>query len=308
MEVNFGGGDDIARIIGDIDEGIVLDLDGGEGEDTLDLSEVTPGSTVDLSNVTGFETIIGSEGVDIINGGAEANVVNAQGGDDTVAGGAGDDELVGNLGNDEVRGEEGDDLLVWNNGDGSDLLNGGEGDDRVQVNFQNSTDLSDTDLQNDDEATIAGDGAGGITFNRVAVNGQNVNGLFQLDIEETETVEVNFGGGMDVARIIGDIDEGIALDLDGGDGIDALSFAELNVEDDDEGVEINLGTGEIASIKGAASESTAANFEFVIGSDANDAIVGSDQSNIIQGGEGTDDLTGGGGVDLFVFQLSLIHI
>ena len=107
---------------------------------------------------------------------------------------------------------------------------------------------------------------------------------------------------MDVARIIGDIDEGIALDLDGGDGIDVLSFAELNVEDDDEGVEFNLGTGEIASIKGAASESTAANFEFVIGSDANDAIVGSDQSNIIQGGEGTDDLTGGGGVDLFVFQ------
>ncbi|MEL7471662.1 MAG: iron-regulated protein frpC, partial [Pseudomonadota bacterium] len=129
-----------------------------------------------LNTFINIENINGSSVAgDVIIGDDIANVINGLGGDDTINGGDGNDTLLGNLGDDTVFGEEGDDLLIWNNGDGSDLLNGGEGDDRVQVNFQQNTDLSDTDLQNDDVATIVDDGEGGITFNRTEVNGQSVN-------------------------------------------------------------------------------------------------------------------------------------
>ncbi|MEM1046979.1 MAG: calcium-binding protein, partial [Pseudomonadota bacterium] len=314
LDVNFGGGTDTARVIDDAAANIKLDLNGGDGIDTLDLSEVNSGNGgVDFDLASGefaeingdasddkaanFENVIGTDGADNITGNDLANDIQGGAANDTMKGGEGDDTLVGNTGNDEVFGEEGDDLLIWNNGDGSDLLNGGEGDDTVQVNFQQSSDLSDTDLQNDDVATIADDGAGGITFNRVEVNGQSVNGLFQLDIEETETLDVNFGGGEDTARILGFADRDIKLELDGGDGVDTLDLSQLDLGRDARGVNFDLESGDFKAIAGEPSDDVAVNFENVIGTDGKDRITGNDLANLIQGGAGEDTLRGGKGDD-----------
>lgn len=294
LETNFGGGDDTAQIVDTVLEEIKLDLNGGDGIDTLDLARAAGGVDVDLaagtvegSKAVNFENVIGTEFDDKITGDDQDNVISGLGGVDTIYGGDGNDILVANKGNDFVFGEDGDDLLVWNNGDGSDLMDGGADHDRVQVNF--NTDLVNNDLQNKDVAEFSVTPEG-VQFARVELNDQAVNGLFQLDIRNTEVLETNFGGGDDAAQIVDNVLEEIELDLDGGDGIDTLDLSRAS-----DGVDVDLNTGTLGD------SSTAVNFENVIGTDFNDVISGDDQDNVIQSGSGLDILTGGAGADTFVF-------
>ncbi|MEM7507101.1 MAG: calcium-binding protein [Pseudomonadota bacterium] len=293
LETNFGAGDDAARIVGDVLDEIRLDLDGGAGTDTLDFAQANAAIDVDLAagtagsaDIQGFENVIGTEFDDVIEGDDQDNVISGLGGVDSLFGGEGNDILVANKGDDFVFGGVGDDLLVWNNGDGSDLMDGGAGFDRVQVNF--NTDLVNDDLQNKDvaEFSVTPDG---VQFARVELNDQAINGLFQLDIRETEALETNFGDGDDTARIVDDVLDEITLDLDGGDGVDLLDLSQAAA-----GIEVDLATG-------ALDTSTAINFEDVTGTDFNDVIRGDGRDNVIRGGVGNDTLAGGDGADNFVF-------
>ncbi len=195
-----------------------------------------------LDGAAGDDLVLGNFGDDLLSGGA---------GDDRIDGGFGDDVIVGNTGNDLMRGGFGDDLMVWNNGDGSDAIDGGFGDDRMQVNFQ--TNLVDTDLQNDDVAEISADGA--IRFARTELNGQSEAGLFQLEIVRTETLEVNFGGGSDTARLSGAVASEIALELDGGaDVAGGQGFTLVNTAA--EGVALGAG-GALADLDAVLAEAEA---------------------------------------------------
>ena len=297
---NFGGGDDKAVITGDVLNEIKLDLDGGDGVDTLDLSQAAEAVKVNLkkgtlndSHAQNFENVVGTAFDDKIRGDKEDNVLSGQDGEDKLFGKGGDDTIIGNKGNDEMFGGRGDDLLVWNNGDGSDLMDGGKGYDVQQVNFD--TDLVNNDLQNDDVAEFSVTDEG-IQFARIEVNGQTERGLFQLDIRNTEVQETNFGGGDDKAVITGDVLNEIKLDLDGGDGVDTLDFGQASGP-----VSVNLETGSIEIDNGAGQDASAINFENVTGTDSNDVIIGNDQDNVIRGGSGNDIMSGGEGADTFVF-------
>ncbi|MEM8693307.1 MAG: iron-regulated protein frpC, partial [Pseudomonadota bacterium] len=66
QETNFGGGKDKAVITGDVLNEIKLDLDGGDGVDTLDLSQAAEAvkvnlkkGTLDDSHIENFENVIG---------------------------------------------------------------------------------------------------------------------------------------------------------------------------------------------------------------------------------------------------------
>jgi Ca2+-binding RTX toxin-like protein len=300
LETNFGGGDDTAVLKGGVLDEIKLNLDGGAGIDTLDLSELSDAAQVNLvhgtlngSAVTGFENIIGTEFNDLIKGNATANVVSGLGGEDKIFGRAGDDTLIGGKGDDKVYGGAGDDLLVWNNGDGSDLMVGGKGVDQVQVNFD--TDLVNDDLQNKDVAEFSTT-AQGVQFARIEVNDQTERGLFQLDIRKTEALETNFGGGNDTAVIVGNVLAEIELDLDGGEGVDTLDFGQSSGP-----IAVDLASGAIEIDNGPGQDATAVNFENVTGTAGNDFIFGNDQNNVIRGGAGNDVMIGGAGADSFVF-------
>lgn len=301
LETNFGGGDDKAVIKGDVLNDIYLDLDGGDGVDTLDLSKASQGVVVDVkagkvaeSTAKNFENVVGTEFDDTIKGDRQDNEISGLDGSDKIFGRSGDDTLVGGKGDDIVNGGQGDDALVWNNGDGSDRMNGGKGDDLVQVNFD--TDLVNDDLQNKDVAEFSVTKKG-VEFARIEVNDQTERGLFQLDIRNTETLETNFGGGDDKAVIVDNVLEEIVLDLDGGDGIDLIDFSQAA-----SAVEVDLGAGTVAA-EGAKYASTAVNFENITGTDFDDTIVGNDQDNVIRGGAGNDVLSGGEGADTFLFFL-----
>ncbi|MEL7139341.1 MAG: calcium-binding protein, partial [Pseudomonadota bacterium] len=91
VETNFGGGDDTAVLIGSVLEESRLELDGGDGFDVLDLSQLDEGVEVDVENGTvgnlsfkNFEKIIGTDFDDIIL--ADDAVEDVEGGDgiDTV--------------------------------------------------------------------------------------------------------------------------------------------------------------------------------------------------------------------------------
>lgn len=299
LETNFGGGDDTAVIKDGVLEKIYLDLDGGDGVDTLDLSQVYDGVDVNLksgklnqSTAENFENVIGTEYDDKIKGDKQDNEISGLGGDDKIFGKSGDDTLVGGKGEDTVNGGRGDDDLVWNNGDGSDLMNGGKGNDLVQVNFD--TDLVNDDLQNKDVAEFSVSQKG-VEFARTEVNDQTERGLFDLDIRNTETLETNFGGGDDKAAIVDTVLDKIVLDLDGGEGVDLLDFSQAA-----SAVDVDLDAGTLSSVGGTIT-STAVDFESVNGSGFDDVIDGNDQDNVIRGGAGNDTMTGGEGADTFVF-------
>ncbi|MEE9454407.1 MAG: calcium-binding protein [Paracoccaceae bacterium] len=150
----------------------------GENGDTLDLSDITSTGeiTIDLSgangatitqgnttvsNLKGFENVIGSAQNDVITGDLSGNALFGNDGDDEIDGGAGHDDIHGGKGNDTIDGGKGadfiydngaeqpfqagddlseylDNLLAYdggldaeNNPTGNDVINGGDGSDKI---------------------------------------------------------------------------------------------------------------------------------------------------------------------------------
>jgi hypothetical protein len=114
-----------------------IELDLGEGEDTVDLTHAGSGVTVDLYSDTvgsleilNAEHIIGTTGADDITGNDENN------------------RIVGGGGIDEIDGGGGDDIIYNGDNKGSDdnakeTLNGGDGDDTYYIGVGDT--VSDSD-------------------------------------------------------------------------------------------------------------------------------------------------------------------
>lgn len=133
-------------IFGGLSSGLVNEiLDGGLGNDTLDttlfngqyeINMVTGVTNFSYESVLNFEnlrtgdggdTIIGTNGANVIDSGAGNDSVNAQQGNDVVFGGLGDDMLRGRDGNDTLDGGADGDIL--DGGLGRDFMTGGDGND-----------------------------------------------------------------------------------------------------------------------------------------------------------------------------------
>ena len=101
LETNFGGGDDTAVIVDTVLDEIVLDLDGGDGVDTLDLSQAAAAVAVNLeegtvggSKAENFENVTGTAFDDTITGDEQDNVIRGGAGNDVMLGGEGADTFV----------------------------------------------------------------------------------------------------------------------------------------------------------------------------------------------------------------------
>ncbi|VEF09779.1 VCBS protein [Pseudomonas fluorescens] len=111
-------------------------LDGGSGLDTASYAHATAGVTVNLSlltgqntlgagtdTLTGIENLIGSNFNDSLTGDGNNNVINGGLGNDFLNGGAGDDLLIGGMGNNTLTGGAGADTFEWLKGNsGHDLI------------------------------------------------------------------------------------------------------------------------------------------------------------------------------------------
>jgi hemolysin type calcium-binding protein len=154
LTANLGGGNDTVRLGNSLPP---LDINGGEGSDTLDLSprsgvtanlsasEVVPGVTS-----TSVENVTGTPKDDTLTGDAAANVLTGDGGTDNIRGGDGGDTL-------DATGSNGTMLL---GGAGADTFVGGASTQILALD-----DTADKITCSDDRTDIvtANLGAGGVT-------------------------------------------------------------------------------------------------------------------------------------------------
>jgi Ca2+-binding RTX toxin-like protein len=104
----------------------VLDLNANGGDDTFASAGAIAalGLRADVEGADGNDTLDGSDAADLLDGGA---------GDDRITP---DDNPAGTL--DDARGGDGNDTIVWNGGDDDDLNEGGAGEDVSLINGANA--------------------------------------------------------------------------------------------------------------------------------------------------------------------------
>ncbi len=186
---------------------LVINVDGGNGEDTLlgsgSLAASLNGGHGDDSIVGGglADTLVGDDGQDSINGGAGNDSINAGDGQDTVDGGIGDDTILGGDGQDSIDGGVGNDNITSD--DGSDTVNGGDGNDTLNgmagadsIDGQNGNDsilggAGDDTLLGGSGADIADGQAGNDLEFAEAATGQAVTALIS-----TTAFFTNFDNGV----------------------------------------------------------------------------------------------------------------
>jgi Ca2+-binding RTX toxin-like protein len=116
-----------------------VSLEGGAGNDRLQLEGFGPDVRGTLNGGAGNDTIIGGDGVDQIHGGKGKDHIHGGTGSDHIHGGAGKDYIAGDRGNDQLHGGTDKDHLSGDIGDdhlfgdeGNDYLAGGMGADGLR--------------------------------------------------------------------------------------------------------------------------------------------------------------------------------
>jgi Ca2+-binding RTX toxin-like protein len=233
------------------------------------------------------QTIIGTNGDDVLVGTKYADEIYGLDGSDTLIGGGGNDRLFGGAGADWLDG-----------GAGADVLDGGDGEDTVS--YMNSPSSWGVVVDLDTGTGHSGDAEGDIYIGIEDVIGSRFNDLIAGTAADNvlsgwEGNDTLIGRAGD-DRLYGDIgndwlDGGVGADLlDGGDGSDWITYASSSA-----GVTANLNTG--LGFGGEAQGDTYVSIENIEGSAFADSLIGNAGDNSLWGGGGNDVLTGGAGND-----------
>ncbi|NEQ48136.1 MAG: tandem-95 repeat protein [Leptolyngbya sp. SIOISBB] len=166
----------------------------GQGSGGADTIIGSDGDDV-INGLSDNDYLDGGAGNDVINGGSERDIVIGGSGDDALNGGSDDDDMTagvgndvanGGSGNDRITGDDGDDLL--NGGSGNDTLDGGNGTDVLQGSSGNDrllggagADFLDGGRDNDilaggvgDDTLIGGQGDDIFRFSAVSEFGDTI--------------------------------------------------------------------------------------------------------------------------------------
>ena len=242
---------------------LVLILDGGAGDDTIDATNATLGSVrLLLNGGSGDDNIIGSADADTIQGGDGNDIVNGGTGSDTIDGGAGDDNLNGMLGNDFITGGVGNDIVAGS--DGNDALDGGFGNDTVS-------------------------GGNGNDSLRGGFGDDSLSGDMGNDLIHGETGKDTLIGGGGNDTLDGGRDDDILLGNSGNDKLRGDHGNDL-IRGHAGNDTIDGGDGNDLIFGGGGDDG-------IVAGDGNDTVFGDNGSDTILGGDGDDMLFGGGGVD-----------
>ncbi len=254
------------------------------------------------------DTLVGSAGSELLEGGDGDDVIYADAGNDLVLGGNGQDVIYGDGGSDLLSGGSGNDIIYG--GDGGDWLAGDEGDDSLYGD--GGDDIIDAGAGND--IVDGGDGAdilmGGLGND--TLSGGDGNDLFYVG-SGVDTADGGAGNDTFVFRpfsangYVGEI-AGEAY-IAGGDGYDIITALGYGVDIRLSGVtgieEIKAVQYQTVSILGTAGDNLL-DFRTVIltgvtlidGEEGNDTIYGSVGNDVIFGDLGNDRLDGHDGNDV----------
>jgi len=327
-----GSGDDV--LMG----GIGADhLDGGSGRDMADYSDSASGIQVWLSNVSplkryidavdpdhgyfgepeffghgdtsdgdtfySVEDVNGSAYNDLIAGTAAANRMYGNGGNDTFFGDGGADHFDGGAGTDTAKYYHALSSVT------ADLANGGSTGDAAGDTYVSIENLVGSRWDNN---ALYGNGAD----NRIESHGRFdvVDGRGGSDRIELNSLFSEASGGTGDDRIEfrwqsdSDAWSGIVgsheANIDGGDNIDTVEFAQYAYSTVDAGVrvDLNAGTyvfeGRVYDVGQKSIEGEIANVENVHGTANDDFIFGNGLANELHGNDGNDTLRGDAGNDI----------
>lgn len=254
-----------------------INIRGGSGPNTIDLSGVTSTDFTSLTSVS----VTGGDGDDTITGTADlGDSILAGDGNDTVTVGIGATFVDGGDGHDTITAGDGDDTIEG--GDGHDLIMAGGGSDSVRAGDGNDT----VSGEDGDDTIDAGDG------------GDLINGNAGLDV-------INGGFGDDM--LMGDSDDdtifgGAGRDtIGGGDGDDSLVGNSqndvINGEAGDDSISAGSGNDSVSGGTGDDFINGQAGVDTLSGDDGDDLALGGGGDDSVSGGEGDDTLIGNGGSD-----------
>lgn len=275
----MSAGDDIFVVLSSDNS---LNIDGEEGNDTVDYSNLSTSIGVNLSihetqrnNVSdtliNIENIIGTNLGDGIFGDNNNNIFFGMGGQDLIIGGLGNDQLYGGDGYDWLNGNEGSDTLYG--GSGSDYLYGDDdfNDDRSRDYFYGED--GDDYLYGDLGADILNGG----------------NGIDEVSYFNSKTaVSVN----LSTLSVSGGAAEGDTLV-----SIENLSGSQYNdIFSGDANSNTLSGNYGNDTLKGRDGD------DLLNGGVLSDYLEGGNGNDILNGGEGADTLKGSAGVDTFVYK------
>lgn len=301
--------------------------------------------------------LTGTEGDDILVGTADADTILGLGGNDSLQGGDGDDLLIGGAGNDTLDGGAGNDTVSYEDADpapmfgflmvnlqgqyasiigpvgtpldtlvsienvigssyndwlvgtaGDNHLSGGAGNDRLEG--WGGADVLDGGDGGDSINTVGG-------FGPTAIGSMLIGGDGNDSIQSGNSNDTLLGGaGDDMFGVSNYVTNRI---LDGGSGIDTLSFTTSGSGGFTSGVVVDLSKTTTQTIAPGVAL-TISNVENIIGTQANDTLSGDatanrlkgdlgddvlnggDGDDVLEGGEGNNTLEGGAGIDTVVYS------
>jgi Ca2+-binding RTX toxin-like protein len=254
--VNMNGGNDSFSATGNLAALIGVTVDGGAGNDT----------------------ILGSNGQDLLIGGADNDFIDGQQGNDTAQLGAGND------------------VFQWDPGDGSDVVEGGGGTDEMLFNGSGGN----------EEFTASANG-GRVLFTRNLGN-------IVMDLNEVETLTVNALGGTDKVTVndlsgtdVTKVAVNLAGTIGGTAGDNAADQVIVNATSGNNIIDV-FGAGTSLSVLGLSARVDIANSEgandtlVIQGLDGDDGITATTlpagvAKLVLDGGKGDDTILGSQGAD-----------
>jgi Ca2+-binding RTX toxin-like protein len=259
LVLNANGGDDSFSATGNLAALIKITVDGGTGDDTL----------------------LGSNGIDVLRGGD------------------GDDFIDGQQGNDVAFMGAGNDTFQWDPGDGSDTVEGQDGIDSMRFNGSGGNEIF--------EASANG---GRVRFTRNLGN-------IVMDLDDVEIIDLHALGGTDTVTIndlsgtdMEDINVNLSGVLGGSVGDGQADVVIVNGTNGNDIIDV-FGSGTSFAVAGLPAHITVDNSEGANDSLVINALGGDDGVTAttlpagvikltVDGGAGDDTLLGSQGADVFL--------
>ena len=278
--VNANGGDDSFSATGNLAALIKITVDGGAGDDT----------------------ILGSNGIDLLLGGDGDDFIDGQQGNDVALMGAGDDVFQWDPGDgsDVVEGQADTDSMLFNGSAANELFDASANGGRVRFTRNVGTIVMDiNDVEGIDVNALGGSDS--ITINDLAGTdlvelNTNLAGVLggAAGDGQPDTVIVNGTGGNDIIDIFGS-----------GTSISVIGLPVLVTLANAEGVNDSLVVNGLAGNDGVTASTLVAGIVklTVDGGADNDTILGSQGSDVLLGGDGDDFIVGRQGNDLVLMGI-----
>lgn len=303
--VNMNGGDDSFSATGNLAALIKITVDGGAGNDT----------------------ILGSNGADVLIGGEGNDFIDGQQGNDVVLLGTGDDTFQWDPGDgsDVVEGQDGIDTMLFNGSNANEIFNIAPDGERVRFtrNVGNVvmdlneverielktlggadtvliTNLSSTDLTEVKVDLAATNGIGDGQADSVIVNATGGNDIIDVFGAGTSVAVVGLSALVNVTGAEGSNDTLVINGLDGDDGITATTLPAGVIKLTLDG---GAGNDTILGSQGADVIFGGSGNDFVFGDNGNDLALLGEGDDVFQWdpGDGNDTLEGQDGTDTLRF-------